>query len=352
MEKSKEDILDFSHKELKQALTEMAEPAYRADQLFKWLYEKGLDSFSQFSNFSSGLRTALGERFIIGSLSHRKTQSSGDGTQKFLLGLADGFSIETVLIPQKSRNTACLSSQVGCKFGCPFCMSGSKGFIRNLSPSEIVGQVLAVERLSGLSVSHVVFMGIGEPLDNYENVVKAIRIINHSPGLNIGARRITLSTCGLVPGITQLKGLGMQVELSVSLHATTDDIRNKLVPVNRKFSVSTLFEALNDYSKSTGRVITLEYALIKGINDSREDAARLGKMASRLQAKVNLIPCNPNLNPLYRGPESANIKSFRDSVRHQKAKVTIRSTRGQDITAACGQLAFNPNSPKKLKDME
>jgi 23S rRNA (adenine2503-C2)-methyltransferase len=341
MPRQKENIRNLSLDELKEVFSRWEEAEYRAEQIFKWLYQKNVQDFAQMTDFPKTLIVKLEKRFFMGSLVCRKTLAAKDGTKKYLLQLADGHSIETVFIPEKSRKTLCLSTQVGCKFGCPYCVSGSKGFIRQLSAAEIVGQILEAQRLSGLQMTNVVMMGIGEPLDNYENLVKAIRIINHPQGLRIGARKITISTCGLVPGILELKKLGLQIELSVSLHATTDEIRNRLVPINRKYSLKKLLAACREYYESTDRVITFEYALIEGVNDSDFDAWRLGDIARSFKAKVNLIPCNPNMSLCYKGSTERRAKDFQRIVRSRGAAVTIRSTRGREIQAACGQLAFD-----------
>ncbi|MBN1221802.1 MAG: 23S rRNA (adenine(2503)-C(2))-methyltransferase RlmN, partial [Candidatus Aminicenantes bacterium] len=219
--------------------------------------------------------------------------------------------------------------------------SGSKGYVRNLSVSEIVGQISAVKKTLDVEITNVVFMGIGEPLDNFDQVVRAIEVINHPEGFNIGARRITLSTCGLVPGMLKLSRLGLQIELSVSLHATIDTVRDRLVPVNRKYPLGKLFAACETYVRNTGRRITLEYAVIEGLNDSTEDAKRLGDRAKHLKAKVNLISCNPNHSPDYRGATRERVRDFQNSVISRGAKVTVRRKKGDRIMAACGQLAID-----------
>jgi len=341
MPPEKEDIRNLSLEELKEVFSRWEEAEFRAAQMFKWLYQKNVQDLKQMTDFPRKLIAELEKRFFISSLVCLKTLAAKDGTKKFLWQLEDGHSIETVFIPEKSRRTLCLSTQVGCKFACPFCVSGSKGFVRQLRVAEIVGQILEAQRQTGLQMTNVVMMGIGEPLDNYENLVKAIRIINHPEGLSIGARKITVSTCGLVPGILKLKKLGLQVELSVSIHATTDDLRDKLVPINRRYNLERLLAACREYFESTDRVITFEYALIEGVNDSGFDAQRLGDMAQSLKAKVNLIPCNPNMSFCYRGSTEGRVKDFQRIVRSRGARVTIRSTRGSEIQAACGQLAFD-----------
>jgi 23S rRNA (adenine2503-C2)-methyltransferase len=341
MSQQKEDIRNLSLEELREVFSEWDEPGYRGNQAFKWLYQKNVQDLKQMTDFPKKLVAELEKRYFIGSFLCLKILAAKDGTKKFLWQLADGHSIETVLILEKSRRTLCLSTQVGCKFGCPYCMSGSKGFIRQLAAAEIVGQILEVQRLTGAKITNIVMMGIGEPLDNYENLVQAIRIINHPEGLGIGARKITISTCGLVPGIMKLKKLGLQVKLSVSLQATSDELRNRLVPINRKYNLEKLLPACREYFEATDRVITFEYALIESINDSDSDARRLADIARRLKAKVNLIPCNPNMSFGYRGSAPRRVKDFQRILRSRGVPVTIRSTRGSEIQAACGQLAFD-----------
>jgi 23S rRNA (adenine2503-C2)-methyltransferase len=341
MPPEKEDIRNLSLEEMKEVFSRLNEEEYRAAQMFKWLYQKNVQDFKQMTDFPKKVIAELEKRFFISPLVCLKTLAAGDGTKKFLWQLEDGHSIETVFIPEKSRSTLCLSTQVGCKFACPFCVSGSKGFVRQLGVAEIVGQILEAQRQTAARMTNVVMMGIGEPLDNYENLVKAIRIINQPEGLGIGARKITISTCGLVPGILKLKKLGLQVELSVSLHAITDELRDKLVPINRRYNLEKLLAACREYIESTDRVITFEYALVEGVNDSSSDARRLGDMAHSLKAKVNLIPCNPNMSFCYKGSAERRVKDFQRIVRSRGARATIRSTRGSEIQAACGQLAFD-----------
>jgi 23S rRNA (adenine2503-C2)-methyltransferase len=341
MDPMRKDVRDFGLDELEEIFSAWGEPAYRARQMYSWLYKKNVSDFDGMSDFPERLIAELKKLYFVGSLECLGTDAAADRTLKFLWGLEDGHSVETVLIPQKKRRTVCLSTQVGCKFGCPFCISGSKGFVRNLTASEIVGQVLGVKSSRDVDITHLVLMGIGEPLDNFDQVARAIRIMNHPEGLQIGARRITLSTCGLVPGIQKLSRLGLQIGLSVSLHATTDALRDRLVPVNRKYPLRQLIEACQAYTQRTGRRITLEYALINGVNDSDDEAKRLGDAAKRLKAKVNLISCNPNQSPEYKGTNRERTRNFQDVVASRGADVTLRHTKGDRILAACGQLAID-----------
>lgn len=327
--------------ELRLAIEQMGEPSYRAGQIFAWIYKKKIQSLSRMSNLSKNLISRMENRFELCPLKEIKVQSGKDGTLKYLYELKDGHSIESVLISSAKRQTLCLSSQVGCKIGCPFCVSGSRGYVRNLSTAEIVGQLLTASRSNGIDITHIVFMGIGEPLDNFDNVTKAIKLINDPQGINIGARHITISTCGIVPAIRRLKNLKSQVGLSISLHATTDELRNRLVPINHRYPINELLRACREYKQESGRMITLEYAVMNGINDSVEDAARLGHMAKSLKAKVNLIPCNPNFSDVYFGTGGHRLNLFLKTVEDTGARVTLRNTKGRDILAACGQLAFD-----------
>jgi len=344
----RKDIRNLSLDELKQVFSGWGEPAYRARQLYSWLYSKNVSDFERMSDFPRRLIAELNSHYFIGSLQCLETLTARDGAIKFLWGLGDGHSVETVLITQHRRRTVCLSTQVGCKFGCPFCVSGSRGFIRNLTVSEITGQVLGVRSVIAGEVTNIVLMGIGEPLDNFDQVVRSIRILNDPEALHIGARRITLSTCGLVPGILELSRRGLQIELSVSLHATTDALRDRLVPVNRKYPLKRLIDACEVYSGRTGRRITLEYALIMGVNDSDEAARRLGHTARRLKAKVNLITCNPNQSSDYKGTTHEKMSNFRDAVAARGTDVTIRRTKGDRILAACGQLAIDRKEAESM----
>ncbi len=341
MHRKGEDIRNLSVDELEEVFSGLGEPAYRARQMFMWLNNKNVSEFGLMSDLPKQLIAKLERRYYIGSLDCLETKKATDGTVKLLWSLNDGHLIESVLIPHNIRKTLCLSTQVGCKFGCPFCVSGSRGFVRNLSVSEIVGQVLGVSKTLDVKITNIVMMGIGEPLDNFDQVARAIKVMNHPEGLQIGARRITLSTCGLVPGILKLSQLGLQIELSVSLHAANDQLRDQLIPANRKYPLSHLLSAIETYSLRTGRKVTLEYALIKDVNDSTEAAVELGDMAKHLKAKVNLISCNPNQSTEYKGTCFERVQYFMNIVTSRGAEVTIRHTRGERILAACGQLAID-----------
>jgi len=336
----KKKILDYTLEELTLEITDMGEAAYRAKQVFAWLHQKGASSFSEMANLPKELIRKMKEKFEITTLLLAERKVSQDGeTEKFLWELADGEYIETVLILARKRRTICVSTQVGCKFKCPFCASGAAGFTRNLTSGEIVGQLLSAQRVSGGRLTNIVFMGMGEAMDNYDNVEKAIRIINHSDGINLGARKITVSTCGVVPGIKKLAEMKPHVELSVSLHSLDEQVRSRLVPVNRKYPLRVLLPACRAYRDKTGRDVTIEYTLIKGVNDSAEDAIKLGEAAREIKAKINLIACTQDGSNTFEAPEGPSIKRFRDIARAKGSTVTVRSSKGGDIAAACGQLA-------------
>ena len=325
--------------ELKKEIVEMQEPVYRARQIFFWLYRRGIRSFNEMSNIPRTLRDKLDENYYISTLELSEHLKSTDRTEKFLFKLSDGNFIESVLIYAKDRKTICLSTQVGCKFICSLCASGLRGFIRNLTPAEITNQILFLQHNLKHKITNYVLMGMGEPLDNYENVCKAIMIMNDPEGMGIGARRITISTCGIIPGMKKLEDLELRVNLSVSLHATNNNLRDELIPINRRYPLEKVIKACEDFVDATGRMITLEYVLIKGKNDSLKDADELAKIAKKLKAKVNLVPYStiPNLNFQSTGRRNTNI--FMNRLIKKGVNATLRESKGKDIQAACGQLA-------------
>ena len=336
--KTKKDIKDFTLEELTKEMAAIGQPPHRARQIFLWLYTKYVNSFEEMTNISKDLAAKLGEQFFIGGLELADRKES-TGTEKFLWRLEDGKYIESVYITAKTRKTLCLSTQVGCKFKCPFCASGMNGFKRNLTAGEIINQLISAQNLLGCRMTNIVFMGMGEPLDNFDNLAKSIKIINDKSGIALGARKITVSTCGIIPGIRKLKNLGIQVELSVSLHATNNKLRDELVPANRQYPLNDLIEECKSYTTQTGRVITLEYVLINGKNNSTEDIERLAKIAKRIKAKVNLLECNEfkDLSVSSIGKEA--LVKFKNRLMASGVTVTIRRSKGGDIAAACGQLA-------------
>ena len=332
------NIKDYSLDELKEELKEIGEKSFRAEQIFKWLYEARVSNFDDMTNLSLELREKLKQAYEIKEFKILKKQVASDGTKKYLFDVLDGNAIETVLMQYHYGFSICVSSQIGCKMGCKFCASTGIPFARNLTAGEIIEQIMAVERDTGVRISNIVFMGIGEPLDNYDNVVKAIRIINHPKGLNIGARHISISTSGLVPKIYQLAEENIQCTLSISLHATTDEQRSKMMPVNNTYNIEKLMQACKDYIEKTHRRISFEYALAKENNDNLEDAKRLVKLLKGMLCHVNLIPINKIENGAYTKSSNENIMKFRDYLNEHGIVATIRRELGSDIDAACGQL--------------
>ena len=337
----KTNIKDLTYEQFKSSIVKMNEPAYRAGQIFAWLYEKGIDDFDGMKIISKDLKEKLKESYYIGGIELFKHKKSKDKTEKFLFKLNDDSFVETVLILSKKRKTICISTQVGCKFACKFCTSGLRGFTRNLTPSEIVNQIIYLTHNLGHTITNYVFMGMGEPLDNYDNVIAAIQIMNNKTAMAIGARRITLSTCGIIPAIRKLKKLKLQINLSLSLHATNDKLRSEIVPANRKYPLSELLRCCEDFIKDKNRIITLEYVLIKDKNDSSQDAYDLSLIAKRLRAKVNLIPYSQTRYFNYLSSNEKTIKSFMKVLKSNKVNATLRESKGKDIQAACGQLAGN-----------
>ncbi|MBS6251998.1 MAG: 23S rRNA (adenine(2503)-C(2))-methyltransferase RlmN [Clostridia bacterium] len=332
------NIKDYNLDELKEELKKIGEKTFRAEQIFKWIYESRVSSFDEMTNLSLELREKLKENYTIKQFNILKKQVASDGTKKYLFDVLDGNAIETVLMEYHHGYSICVSSQIGCKMGCKFCASTGIPFIRNLSTGEIVEQIMAVERDENIRISNIVFMGIGEPLDNYDNVVGAIRIINNPKGLNIGARHISISTSGLVPKIYKLAEENIQCTLSISLHATTNEQRSQMMPVNDAYKLEELLQACRDYIEKTHRRISFEYALAKENNDNLEDAKRLVKLLKGMICHVNLIPINKIENGAYMKSSNENIMKFRDYLNDHGIVATIRRELGSDIDAACGQL--------------
>ena len=334
----KKNIKDYTLEDLKEELKEIGEKPFRAEQIYKWIYEEEINDFDKMTNLSLSLREKLKEVYEIKEFNILKKQVASDGTKKYLFDVLDGNAIETVLMQYHHGYSICVSSQVGCKMGCKFCASTGIPFGRNLTSGEIVEQIMAVQRDTGIRISNVVFMGIGEPLDNYDNVVKAIHIINHPKGLNIGARHISVSTSGLVPKIYKLAEENIQCTLSISLHATTNEQRNSMMPVNKTYPIEELLQACRDYIEKTHRRISFEYALAKENNDNLEDAKRLVKLLKGMLCHVNLLPINKIENGQYTKSTNENIMKFRDYLNDHGIVATIRRELGSDIDAACGQL--------------
>ena len=332
------NIKDYDLKELKEELTKIGEKPFRAEQIFKWLYQEKVKEFSEMTNLSLELRKKLEKNYIICNYKILRKQESKDGTIKYVFDVLDGNAIETVLMSYHHGYSICVSSQIGCKMGCKFCASTGINFVRDLTSGEIVEQILAVEQDTGVRISNVVFMGIGEPLNNYNNVINAIKIINNPKGLNIGARHISISTSGLVPRIYKLAEENIQCTLSISLHATNDEKRSSMMPINNAFNIAELMEACKYYIEKTHRRISFEYALAKDNNDNLEDAKELVKLLKGMLCHVNLIPINKIENGQYTKSSNENIMKFRDYLNDHGIVATIRRELGSDIDAACGQL--------------
>ena len=332
------NIKNYNLPELKEELKNMGEKPFRAEQIFKWIFQEKVKSFDEMTNISLELREKLKKEYTICNFEILKKQESKDGTIKYLFDVLDGNAIETVLMSYHHGYSICVSSQIGCKMGCKFCASTGINFIRNLTSGEIAEQILAVEQDTGVRISNVVFMGIGEPLDNYDNVINAIRIINNPKGLNIGARHISISTSGLVPKIYQLAKEKIPCTLSISLHATNNQKRSSMMPVNDAYPIEELIQACKDYIKATNRRISFEYALAKDNNDNLDDARELAKLLKGMLCHVNLIPINKIENGSYTKSSIENIMKFRDYLNDHGIVATIRRELGSDIDAACGQL--------------
>ena len=330
------DIKSMTQQELARFLKELGEPAFRAKQVFTWLH-RGVTSFEDMTNLSKPLREKLAERcFITAPMVARKQESRLDGTIKYLWELSDGNCIETVLMQYHHGNTVCISSQVGCRMGCAFCASTIAGKVRDLRPSEMLDQVLFTQLDSRREVSNIVLMGIGEPLDNMENVLRFLELVNHPDGMNIGMRHISLSTCGVVPGIDALAEKELQLTLSVSLHAPDSETRSRIMPVNRAYDVELLFDACHRYFQRTGRRISFEYAMIDGVNDNDWQADLIAKKLRGMPGHVNLIPLNDVVESPYK--PSRRIAAFQKRLESHGVTATVRRSLGGDIDASCGQL--------------
>ena len=322
------------------------EPAYRAKQVLEWLYQKRVSRFQEMSDLSERLRGELDRSFRLEPLACVRKTGSRDTTQKFLFALGDGNFIESVLIPASpalyglpsDRKTICVSTQVGCAYGCKFCASGLDGWTRNLDVGEIVEQILRVEALSGEKINNIVFMGMGEPLANYQNVLQAVEIIRAPWGVGIGARHITVSTSGLAPRIRELADQPIQIRLAISLHGATDEVRQQIMPVNRKYNLATLIDACAYYTEKKRQRITFEYILIENVNDGLDQAAELARIAQNLKAKINLIPYNTVHDFSWKRPSQTRQQVFFRALERNGVDATIRREKGHDIDAACGQL--------------
>ena len=333
-----ENILNYTLEELSNWMKENGESGFRAKQVFTWIY-KGVWNFEEMKNIPKSTMEKLNMHFRVGVPKIvEKFESNIDGTRKLLLGFEDGNLIESVIMKYKHGNSICISTQVGCRMGCTFCASTLEGRVRNLTSGEILSQVIVAQNEIGERISNIVLMGSGEPLDNYDNVIKFLELVNADYGLNIGQRHITLSTCGIVPKIYELADRESNITLAISLHAYNDDIRKSIMPIANKYTIKQLLDACRYYLDKTGRRITYEYALVSGVNDSKEDAKSLSVLLKGMMCHVNLIPVNEVKENTLKRPSKKTIEEFEDILKREGIEVTVRREMGSDINAACGQL--------------
>lgn len=337
-ELEKRDIMSLNFNEMVKFIESMDEKSFRAGQLYEWIHKKLVNSFDNMTNIPKELRAKLAKDCTIDSTHIVEVQKSADGTRKYLMQLFDDNTVESVLMKYKHGNSVCISTQAGCRMGCKFCASTVGGLNRNLNPSEMLGQIYNIQRAIGERVSNVILMGIGEPLDNYDNVVKFIKMLSDENGLNISQRNITLSTCGLVEKLIELVDEHLGITIAVSLHAPDDKLRKSIMPIANKYSIQDIIQACKYYIEKTGRRITFEYSLMEGINDSPECATKLAGLLNGLNCHVNLIPLNPVKGRLGSRSDGSNIQRFKSILEKKHINVTIRREMGSDIDAACGQL--------------
>lgn len=341
----KKDIKSMTLDELEADIKELGQPKFKAKQIYLWLQKNMAEDFSEMSNISKQLRDTLSDNYeILGCSIEKKLVSVYDDTVKYLFRLNDGEYIESVVMKYKYGYTICVSSQVGCKMGCTFCASSIAGFVRNLTPSEILSQVHTAQKDLAIRISHIVLMGVGEPMDNLDNVLRFLHLVTDENGLNLSMRNISLSTCGVVDGIYRLMNEKLQLTLSVSLHAPNDEIRSRTMPVNKKWNIDSLLKACREYIAATSRRISFEYAMISGVNDSDECARELARRLRGMLAHVNLIPVNEVKESGYKKSRSDRIEAFMSILNSSGINTTVRRTLGSDINASCGQLR------RKIKD--
>jgi 23S rRNA (adenine2503-C2)-methyltransferase len=341
MERPLVDLKGKSPEELEAFIASLGKQRFRTKQIVKWMYGRGVNSFGEMTDLSRAFREDLGKIAYVSSLKEISRAEASDGTVKFLFQLEDGERVESVLIFEGRRRTVCVSSQVGCPLGCAFCATGQMGFVRDLTAGEIVDQLICARRVcweQGENVTNVVLMGMGEPLLNYENVLKAVRLMGLEEGISLGARKITLSTAGILPQVMRLADEGLKVGLAISLNATTDALRSRLMPVNRRYPISGLMNAARAFARKTRRRVTIEYVLIEGLNDSAADAERLVELVHGMPCKINLIGVNPNAGSPYQPPMAETIEQFREILVSHYLTAFVRGSKGSDIAAACGQL--------------
>ena len=352
----KENILDLTREELEQRVS----PPFRAKQIMQWIYQKRVEEFASMSNLSKNMRKELEEKFTIAPPTIINVETSKDGSKKYLLALQDGHTIESVLLPMKpavkdekgnivkeAKYTICISSQVGCKVGCEFCLTAKGGFVRNLSAGEIVGQVLAILKEQNIPPNrrvNIVYMGMGEPLDNLENVAKAIKILSDENALSISARRQTISTSGLAPKIKKLGQMNLGVLLAISLHAVDDELRQKLMPINKAYNIKSVIDAVKEFPIDQRKRVMFEYLMIKGLNDDIKAAKKLVKLLHGIKAKVNLIYFNPYPGTPFQRPDEKDVQKFQRYLLDHGVLCTVRQSKGLDISAACGQLKEKSNA--------
>ena len=335
----KKDIRAYTYEQLQEELSGIGEKAFRGKQIYEWLHVRLADSFDEMTNLSKALREKLEAQYVILPVEPAARQESKlDGTNKFLFRLWDGNMVESVLMRYKHGNSVCISSQVGCRMGCRFCASTLDGLERNLSPSEMLGQIYQIQKMIGERVSNVVIMGTGEPLDNYENFLTFIRLLTDEHGLHISQRNITVSTCGIVPRMYDLAKEKLQITLALSLHGSTQEKRKQLMPVANKYDLREVLEACDNYFHETGRRITFEYSMVHGVNDTEEDARELSALLKHRNCHLNLIPVNPIKERDFERPDRKNALNFKNKLEKSGINVTIRREMGSDIDGACGQL--------------
>lgn len=340
----KADIKSMSLLELTDFVTHLGEKGFRGKQLYQWMHEKLSPSIDDMTNLPAGFREKLKEECIYTLLRQKDVQVSKDGTKKYLFLLQDGNAVESVLMRYKFGNSLCISSQAGCRMGCRFCASTLEGLVRNLTPSEMLEQVYQITRDTGERVSHVVVMGTGEPLDNFDNLLRFIELLTGEGGQNLSQRNVTVSTCGLVPKIRELAEKKLQITLALSLHAPNQEKRRELMPVANKYELSSVIDACKTYVELTGRRITFEYSLVAGANDSPEDAKELADLIKGINCHVNLIPVNPIKERNYKRPKGEAVQGFKNKLEKYGINVTIRRSMGEEINSACGQLRLEHNN--------
>ncbi len=351
---SKINIKTLTVEELREILTRYGLKKYRSDQIYKWLYTHHARSFEEMTNIAKAEREMLSQIFAIPVPHIIRTETSSDGTKKFLFQLDDGHTIESVLIPDEDRQTLCISSQVGCQQACRFCLTGSGGFTRNLKSFEIADQVLEISSIledgETRGITNIVLMGMGEPLANLEEVVKALKVITSENGLSFSPRRVTVSTDGLAPEIVKLGKCGVKVNLAVSLNATTDEVRDRIMPVNRRYPIKVLLNACRSFPLEPRRRITFEYVLLKGVNDTSDDALRLANLLRGIKCKINLIPFNPFPGSEFKRPDEGAVRRFQKILLDHHYTAPVRESRGRDISAACGQLREKDSAVKTTEN--